>query len=514
MLEALMNLSVPDAMMDPAAYPLQPDRVELRETHISWVFLAGNKAYKVKKPVRYPFVDYSTRPLRHAACRAEVELGRRFARELYRGIVALIPTPGGGLAVQPEYDPRAVEYAVVMGRYDEASTLEARLARGTAQPSELEAVGAAVARLHAAAPVEDHDDLPGVIEETLTTLTTTGAPPQRVAALGRFCRAALAAHGPELAQRARSGHVRDGHGDLRAEHLLLGPEIAAVDGVEFDRGLRVADVGYDFAFLTMDVARHDEALARALVRGYRKAGGDPGSPALLDFFCAVRALVRAKVDLLRAAQLTGAASQERCARAWDLLTLAERFAWRVRLPRLICVTGLAASGKTTLAEALSAASGYRVLSSDRIRKLRAGVDPYQYAGAGAYGDNESRAVYAELAQRAARALRDGDGVIVDATFRRAADADAFLTGARATERAGWIVCEAPTELRLERAALRATQDSISDAGPGVVAREAALHRHVSALPGPPIALLDTSGPLPLVLEQLARQLDARLPGTT
>jgi predicted kinase len=220
--------------------------------------------------------------------------------------------------------------------------------------------------------------------------------------------------------------------------------------------------------------------------------------------------VRAKVDLLRAAQMEGAASQDRCRRAWELLALAERFAWRVRLPRIVCVTGLAASGKSTLAEALAAASGRRVLSSDRIRKLRAGVDPYEYAGANAYGDLESRAVYAELAQRAAHAVQGGGGVIVDATFRRASDADAFLTAARAASAAAWIVCEAPPEVRLERAAGRAAGESISDAGPLVVAREASLYAGSFEPPGPPLARLDTSRPLPLVLDALATACDQRI----
>jgi predicted kinase len=308
--------------------------------------------------------------------------------------------------------------------------------------------------------------------------------------------------------------VRDAHGDLRAEHILLGDPIRAVDGVEFDRGLRVTDVGYDLAFLVMDVARRDDELARVLVRGYRAAGGDPGSAALLDFFCCVRALVRAKVDLLRAAQLTGAESQERSGRAAELLTLAERFAWRARLPRIVCVAGLAASGKSTLADALANVSGRRILSSDRIRKYRAGVDPYEYAGANAYGDVESRAVYAELAQRAARAIRDGEGVIVDATFRRAPDVDAFLTASKAASGAAWIVCEAPPEVRLQRAAARAPHDSISDAGPAVIAREAALFTGSFRAPGPTLARLDTTRPLPLLLDELAANLDARLEAAT
>jgi predicted kinase len=351
-----------------------------------------------------------------------------------------------------------------------------------------------------------------VIEETLTTLARTGAPASRVAALARFCQAALAHCGPEVARRARAGRVGDGHGDLRAEHVLLGEAIAAVDGVEFDRALRVADVGYDLAFLIMDVGRRDEDLAAALVRGYRAAGGDPGSPGLLEFFCVVRALVRAKIDLLRAAQLSGAESQERCARAWDLLTVAERHAWRVRLPRIVCVTGLAASGKSTVADALAAVSGRPVLSSDRVRKFRAGVGAFDYAGAAAYGDSESRAVYTELAQRAARLVRGGGGVIVDATFRRAADADTFTVASAVTREAAWIVCEAPAETRLARAAMRAAGASLSDAGPAVIERESALYPGPFHSPGPPLARLDTTEPVALLIEQLAATLDARLGG--
>jgi aminoglycoside phosphotransferase family enzyme/predicted kinase len=480
-----------------------------RETHISRVHLAGDRVYKVKKPVRFPFLDYGTLERRHACCRAEVELNRRFAPDVYLDVVALVPE-GDELAVLAESDPRAIEYAVEMRRFDESDTLAARLAQ--VSDAELAAVGAAVAGFHDAAPVADHDGLPGVVEETLATLARTGAPPPRVAALARFCRAALAHFGPELARRARSGHVRDGHGDLRAEHILLGHPITAVDGVEFDAGLRVADVGYDLAFLVMDVARRDDELAHALVRGYRAAGGDPGSHGLLDFFCAVRALVRAKVDLLRAAQLGGAESQERSRRAWELLALAERFAWRVRLPRVACVTGLAASGKSTVAGALAAAAGRPVLSSDRIRKFRAGVGPFEYAGAAAYGDSESRAVYAELAQRAARLVRGGGGVIIDATFRRGPDADAFATASSAARDAAWIVCEAPPEVRLQRAAFRAAGNSISDAGPAVIEREAALYSRPFQAPGAALARLDTTKPIALLLEQLAAALDTRLGG--
>ena len=433
---------------------------------------------------------------------------------LYRGVVALVPRPHGGLAIAPEHASGAIEYAVVMGRYDESTSLAAHLERGELAASDAFAVGAAVAGFHAAAPVKQGTSLEPVVEETLATLATAGAPQRRLAALARFCRAALAAFRTELADRALAGRVRDGHGDLRAEHILLGERVQAVDGLEFDAALRIVDVGYDLAFLVMDVARADDDLSRALVRGYRTAAGDPGPDALLHFFCVVRALVRAKVDLLRTAQLKGAAAQERAARASDSLAVAERFAWRTRLPRLVCVTGLAASGKSTVAEALAAAAGRPVLSSDRVRKLRAGIDPYEHAPPSAYGDAESRAVYEELARRAEAAIRRDGGAIVDATFRRRADADAFLAVSPAAASVGWLVCEAPPAVRLERAAARAARGSISDAGPAIVATELGVHRGRFEPPGPTLARLDTTRPVGELLEALATELDARLGGAS
>ena len=504
---------LPDALLDPAAYPDRPESVELRETHISWVLLAGETAYKVKKPVRLPFVDYGTLERRRTCCDAELRLNRRFSSGIYRRVVALVPRGPDGLAVASAHDPRAVEYAVAMNRYDESTTLAAQLAHGRAVEADLVAVGAAVAGFHAVAPVEPGESaerLAAVVEETLTTLAAAGAPARRLADLARFCRAALAAFGPELADRAAAGLVRDGHGDLRAEHVLLGADIQAVDGVEFDRDLRVADVGYDLAFLIMDVARRDDDLARALLRGYRAAGGDPGGETLLAFLCAVRALIRAKVDFLRAAQFTGAARDDRTARAIELLGVAERFAWRARLPRLVCVTGLAASGKSTVAEALAAAAGRSLLSSDRIRKLRAGIDPYERAAPAAYGDGESRAVYIELARRASAAVRRDGGAIVDATFRRATDADAFAATSPTAAAASWLVCEAPPAVLLERARAREFNGSISDAGPAVVAAELVTYRGPFLAPAPPLARLDTTLPVAALLADLAGVLDARL----
>jgi len=342
----------------------------------------------------------------------------------------------------------------------------ARVARGS--PAEALAAGAELARRHAAAPGADGGGaLDVLVDETLAGLA--GLPPRRREALARFCAAGLRRFEPSA----------------------------------------TAD---DLAAAVVEIAQLDDGLARTFVRGYRAAGGDPGPDGRLAFLCALRALVAARRELERAGQLSGAAAQERMARADEVLALAERFGWRARLPQLVCITGLAASGKSTLAEALAAASGRTVLSSDRIRKLRAGVDPFERAAPGAYGDAESRAVYAELAQRAAATVRAEGGAIVEATFRRAADAEAFLTGAAAAAKAAWIVCEAPQAILLDRARARALLGSVADADERIVAAELAVHRGGLQTPGSPLARLDTTRPVAELLDDLARTLDLRSDG--
>ena len=507
---------LPAALLDPSAYPHRPDRVELRETHISWVFLAGDYAYKVKKPVVLPFLDYGTVQRRRACCAEEVRVNRRLAPSVYHGLVSLVPHGPDGLVIAPEQDPRAVEYAVEMRRYNEAGTLAAALTTGQANDGDLGAVGARLARFHAGLPAEEStqatDRLAGVVEETLATLTMTAAgllEPARIAALVRFARAGLAGFAPTLREREAAGLVRDGHGDLRAEHVLLGDHLEFVDAIDFDPTLRLADVAYDLAFLVMDVARRDDRRARALVRAYVASGGRAGDERLLAFLVFVRALVRIKIDLLRAAQLEGADRRGRLRRVDELMTLAERFAWRARLPRVLCVAGLAASGKSTLASALGSASTRPVLSSDFLRKSRAGLQPYEHAAPAHYAREVSREVYDGLGRAAATAARDEGGAIVDATFRHPDDVLAFQAASGAASRAEWIVCHAPPELLLERARSR-SDGNASDADPAVVAAQISRSRGALPLPRPPLTTLETVRSVPRLLDDLAATLDAWL----
>ena len=509
---------LPTALMDPGAYPHRPEAVQLRETHISWVFLAGDCAYKIKKPVVLPFLDYGTRERRRACCAEEVRVNRRLAPSVYYGLVALVPHGPTGLAIAPEHDPRAVEFAVEMRRYDEGATLAAQIANGEATERTVAAIGAKLARFHGGLTPDTSggatERLGHAIEETLATLTRAAAgsiAPTRIAALSRFTRAALAGLRRQLRAREGAGRVRDGHGDLRAEHILMGESLEIVDAVDFDPALRLTDVAYDLAFLAMDLARRDERFARALVRGYAAGGGEPVDRRLLAFLIVARALVRAKIDLVRAAQLHGSRRDERLGRALEHVALAERFAWRARLPDVVCIAGLAASGKSTLSDALGSAAGLPVLSSDLARKVRAGLEPHEHAAAAHYAHEVSRGVYAGLGRAAAAALHDEGGAIVDATFRNRDDLAAFQAASSVSARAEWILCHAPRDVLLERARSRAAAGhTTSDADPAVVATQIAYSRGRLALPRAPLAELETVRAVPRLLDELAVTLDAQL----
>jgi aminoglycoside phosphotransferase family enzyme/predicted kinase len=437
----------------------------VRETHLSYVFLRGDRAYKLKKPLALSFVDYGTPQRRRAMCEAEVRLNRRLAPATYLGVRSLVAADHS-LALSDADDPRAVEHVVEMRRFREGDTLAARLAAGAAGESELEDVGRLLARFHRSAESAVADvaraSLERALASTLGDLVALSAP---VAGLRRFAAAYLESHRSLL--DARAGLAVDGHGDIRAEHVLLTDPIEVVDCVEFDDRLRALDPAHDLAFLLMDLESlgHPEAAA-AVLRAYAAAGGDAGTPQLLAFYGLERALVRAKVALIRAGQLPAGTESGRVRGEADhLLELARRLAWRAREPLLIVLCGLSGSGKTHLAGAIAGVSGLRPLNSDVVRKRLAGVAPTERARAEHYDEAFNRRTYAELGR-----LTAAGGVIVDATFRRAEDRAAFL---RALPRDApaplFVECVAPSEVLRRRVARRT--GGVSDATLEVLAAQ-------------------------------------------
>lgn len=495
-----------EALSSPEVYD-GASEVRVCETHASWVFLTGDRAYKVKKPLSLPFLDYGTLARRREACREEVHVNRELAPELYIGVRAIVARDGG-LRLAEESAPDAVEYAVEMVRFEESHTLAAAIGKGQVAHGHLRDVARRLARFHARAPGVAGGDPEMVLAQwsaNASELARMRHPAQwHTEGLTLFASAFVQTRAAEIERRRHDGHVRDGHGDLRCEHILVEPAVRVVDRIEFDPRLRHGDVARDLAFLTMDLElRRARWAVRELVAAYRRAGGSPGGEALRSFYAAHWALVRAKVALLRGGQ------GEQAQRLWDL---AERLCWRARRPLAIVVCGPAASGKSTLAAALSRRSGMPVVSSDEMRKRAAGVPATSTARAEHYSSSFTHLTYDAVSREAQAHLRRRDGVIVDATCRtRGQRALLCHRLAIAGTLPVFAYCRLPLEAAVERARRRtASAASISDATPEVVAEHYRTFQQLEELPlGWPVSV-DTERPVDEQLAALARAVDERL----
>lgn len=446
------------------------------ETHISAVFVGPQDAFKLKKAVTLPFVDQGSLAAREAFCRRELALNKPNAPELYRDVVAVTRGPDGALRLGGEGE--AVEWVLRMAPVPEGDFLDAVAARAGLDEGLLDALADTVVALLAAAPVAEGVDsaerMRIVLEGNLAGCHAAGLDAARVEAVGAAMRERLAALAPLLRERAAGGFVRRCHGDLHLGNLCLwNGRPVAFDALEFDEALARTDVGYELAFLLMDL----EVRAVRSAEGGAAAGGehrrresddqpfgreaanrvmnrvlgrnfDIGLLAALPFWMAQRALVRAKLEPARGRD------------GEPYLVAAERFLVRVP-PRLVAIGGVQGTGKTwvarRLAPALGAAPGALHLRTDEIRKRRAGVPPEQRLPEAAYSEEESRAVHAEMFAAARTALAAGHSVVLDAVFLDPANRAAAEAAAGGAPFHGiWL--EAPREV------LRARVEARKEAG--------------------------------------------------
>jgi uncharacterized protein len=419
------------------------------ETHISVLVFVGDRAYKLKKPVQTAFLDFSTRELREAACHGEVELNRRLAPDVYLG-VADVAGPDG----------RVCDHLVLMRRLPAERRLSTLALAGADVEEPLRALAHQLAAFHTAAPRSPEID----------AAATAGAVRRRwernfgemssavgdVFDLDLFTRVEelalryVAGREPLFDDRIAAGHIVDGHGDLLAEDIFClddGPR--AIDCIEFDDRLRYNDVVADVAFLAMDLEDLGApGPAQRFLATYRELTGDRWPRSLEHHYTAERAVIRAKVAMLRHRQ-TGAADHSDAARRRFGLAARHLEAGRVRL---VVVGGLPGAGKSTLAAALSDATGWTVLRSDEVRKDLAGLGHYDRNhagyGEGLYRPEHTAATYAELLARARVALTRGESVILDASWTSADERSAARSLARTTSSdLAEIECRAPAEMR-------------------------------------------------------------------
>jgi aminoglycoside phosphotransferase family enzyme/predicted kinase len=481
--------------------------VSVIETHISVVLLAGERAYKLKKPVDLGFVDFTTLPRRRHFCREELRVNRRLAPQLYLSVLSVT---GSMRAPRLGGRGRAIDYAVEMRRFPGDALLADALAAGRLSGEQVDALAACVADFHRGLPALIPDspygrsrDLLRAARDNFTALAA-GAGPRtqaRLRVLAEWTEREYRRRHALLAGRRRAGWVRECHGDLHLGNIVwLDGRPVPFDGIEFDPALRWQDVQGELAFLTMDLARRGRPdLARRARDRYLQATGDYAGVPLVDFFEVYRALVRAKVARLKAA---GAGQGARFAALRECLSglrLAETLI-RPRRPYLAITHGLSGSGKTHYADWLLEQTPLVRLRSDVERKRLLGLQPRARTDSGtdegAYRRDITAATYRHLAATARCLLLAGWPVLVDASFLDPHERRRF---ARLAARLGVpfhiVVCTAPPPVLERRVAARAAQGTdASEAGAVVLAVQQARYRPLSADEQARAIVVDTSQP--------------------
>jgi aminoglycoside phosphotransferase family enzyme/predicted kinase len=496
-------------LSEPSAHGLRTGRVERIDTHISVVFLAGQRAYKLKRAVAFPYLDYLTLERRREACEREVRLNRRTARGLYLAVIAVTRSPDGRLALGGSGEP--VEWLVEMRRFDQDGLLDRMAERGELDLDLASRVAYAVAALHHhARPRRDHGGSGGmrwVIDGNHRELAAAPAifGPHGCDVLHAATLAALERRSLLLDARRAMGLVRQCHGDLHLRNIcLVGGEPTLFDAIEFNDEIACVDVMYDLAFLLMDLLhRRLRPHANAVLNGYLEARPDFGGLALLPLFLSCRAAIRAKISIAQAGVKRDPVAAERPREeANEYLELAIALL-APRAPRIIVIGGFSGSGKSTLAHRLApdlgAAPGAVLLRSDVIRKRLFGVDPLARLPGSAYDAEATARVYAWMLHAAESAAQAGHSVVVDAVFANPVHRTALK---RAAESVGvpfeglWL--DVPQEVAARR--LRARVRDASDATVDVLVAQ--MMRSTGAIPWPRI---DASRPVEEV-EDAARDI--------
>ncbi|WP_291994552.1 bifunctional aminoglycoside phosphotransferase/ATP-binding protein [Candidatus Accumulibacter sp. ACC003] len=424
-----------EALLDPARYPDPATRVDLVETHASWLLLAGSFAYKIKKALLLPFLDYRTLAQRQSCCEAELRLNRRFSPDLYLAVVRITGSPA-----DPHIDGAGatIEFAVRMRRFAERGRLDHLCKRGQLKVRQVSALATAVADFHqqaATAPATTRFGEPAqVLAPALANFTELASllgsddEPLRLAQLAAWTRNEFDRLAPRFTARKTAGRVRECHGDLHLGNLVLIDErVRLFDCIEFSEDLRWIDVASEIAFTYIDLIDQGQpGLAGWLLDEWLACNGDYDALHVLRFYAVYRALVRAKVAAILAAQTTGDLS-----RARHYLALAEGLA-KPPTPRLIITHGVAGCGKSRASRRLllrDAAAATLRLRSDVERKrlfdLASAASSGSALDRGIYARDASERTYRRLHELAQEMLTAGWSVIVDASFLESSRRDDF-----------------------------------------------------------------------------------------
>jgi len=493
------------AMMEPRFDPKPPSNVTHKATHISHIFFVGDLVYKIKKPICFSFLDYSTLGKRRHFLNEELRLNRRLAPSVY---LAVMPITTHGIVWKLGGEGEPSEYVLVMRRLPDRRMLSFLLETQQVTPGMMIELAELLARFHSEAERVKQIDASRHVEEVenqwnenLTDLEPflgNLIDAEMFGALKDFGAHFIERHRNLLMQRVKEGWIRDVHGDLHCEHVCFAPEgIQIFDCIEFSPRLRRCDLASEIGFFLMDLGVHGGGnLVRPFLTRYLELLHDPDLPVLLPFYQCYRALVRGKVEALR---LTGPDSN-----APRYFRYALRFTWSSLKPFLVIVCGLTGSGKSTLARELGERIGMPVINSDTLRKAIAGKLGRQAVpfNEGIYSANMTEKTYAKIAWEAEKQILEGEGAILDATFGQKKHREIIVRLAEKHKVPLLLIhCSASeevTEQRLDRRTLEGTD--LSDGRWEIYSAQKAAYQPINELPLANCLKLNTELPL----EQLAR----------
>jgi uncharacterized protein len=410
-------------MRNASSYPDGQGPVEVVETHISWVFLTDRDAYKLKKAVRFEFLDFSTPDLRHRACLDEVQLNRRLAPDVYLGVLPITRGPEGRLELNGS--GQAVDWVVQMRRLPAENALDVVLREGRLTAEQTQSIAKYLSGFYArllprpisadvyCEALDHHIRANGVA--LIGSLPTNRPRIRRIqGAQLRY----LNVEAEMIGNRVAAGRIVEGHGDLRPEHIYVDGRPIVIDCIEFSDELRTVDIADELSFLAMECERmNGGGLGESVIEAYQSAAGDRVPVSLHSFYRCYRAMVRAKVALLRKQQHANDSATSPADLIRQYIDLADEYAKQLGPPILLIVGGLMGSGKSTLATKLGDAFAIDVLSTDHIRRSMFGSSevPADF-GEGNYRPDMRNRVYDELFRHAEELLKDCQSVVLDGTF--------------------------------------------------------------------------------------------------
>jgi len=520
------------AMTDPSFYPHRPAGVELIQTHISYVFIAGDEVYKVKKAVDFGFLDFTTLEKRRYYCLEELRLNRRLAPEAYLGVAAIRADAGTGklfLAGGDDDDSAAnggvVDYAVRMRKIPQERMLKNIIGAADFDPRILDAIAEKLAEFHRRA------ETGGRIDEIGGPATIRHNHEENFAQTEKYVGVTIAAGRFEfiknfifrfmeenrelLAGRVAAHRIRDGHGDLHLEHIVVAADIIIFDCIEFNERFRYGDVAAEVAFLAMDLDYNGyPEYADRFVQAYAAAAADGELRRLLNFYKCYYAYVRGKVIGFRSDDpaIDAAGREEARKLAARYFDLAYTYAARLEQPALIVMAGLMGTGKSVLAALAAPRLGAAVIRSDVLRKEILNLAPtdrhHVEFGQGIYGGEVSARTYAAAHERAAALLQSGMAVIIDASYKRGQERHQALALARRLATPFlFIECVCPDEIvreRLERRVLDPRE--ASDGRWEIYAAQKGDYDRDDDLPRENKLTVDTSRPPEACLRQVIERL--------